>query len=59
MRQEAKGRHPPDALDVALVVLDRMSPGGRTEKWSLNYKCKECRLHMVPGERQMVRYFLC
>ena len=50
---------PPDALDAALSLPDRMSPGGHTQNRSLRYKCLECLSHRVSGESQNARYFFC
>jgi len=49
----------PDALDAAVSLPDGMSPGGRTQNWSLRYKRLERPAHRVTGERQNARYFFC
>ena len=68
MRQDAKraasnasGRASPcpDTLDAALSLLDRMSPGGRTQNRSLRYKHLERPAHRVSGDRQNAMYFFC
>jgi len=48
-----------DALDAALSLLDRMSPGRRTQNRSLRYKRLERPAHGVRRERQNARYFFC
>ena len=46
----------PDALDPALSLADRMSPGGRTQNRSLRYKRLKRPAHRVIVERQNARY---
>jgi len=41
----------PDALEVAVSLLDGINPGGHTQNSSLRYKCLECPAHRVSGER--------
>ena len=48
-----------EALDGALTPLDEMSPGGRTQNWSLHYKCLERLTHRMSREKQNAKYFFC